>query len=164
MRRGSTENGERLERDGLVESAPWVFDEEMRAKLVRLACSVCGSRCAAEDVVHDAYVAFASSHRLTDNPEAYLYVAVINRSRSHLRRLRTTRLSFPLARMPATIEMQDSLGDALAKLPRRQLTAVIARFYLDLDDERTAQLLGVKRSTVRTLIQRATVQLRKELA
>lgn len=150
-------------RDDPVDGLPWVFDEDARARLVRLACSVCGSRGVAEDIVHDAYVAFASSRRAPDNPEAYLYVAVINRSRSHLRRLRTTRLPFPLIRTATTVEMADGLGDALAKLPRRQLAAVIARFYLDLDDERTAELLGVQRSTVRTLIQRATAQLRKEL-
>ena len=163
MRRGSAAGTDRVGGDDSVVCLPWVLDEATRARLVRLACSICGSRAPAEDIVHDAYVAFASSRRPPDNPEAYLYVAVINRSRSHLRRQRTTRSPFPLIRTVTTVETQDGLGDALAKLPRRQLAAVIARFYLDLDDVHTAQLLGVQRSTVRTLIQRATAQLRKEL-
>lgn len=163
MRRGSTADTDRVDSDQPVDGSPWEFDEVARAKLVRLACSVCGSRAAAEDIVHDAYVAYATSRRPLNNPEAYLYVAVVNRSRSHMRRLRTARSAFPMSRTANTVEMQDTLGDALSKLPRRQLTAVIARFYLDLDDEQTAQLIGVQRSTVRTLIQRATTQLRREL-
>ena len=57
----------------------------------------------------------------------------------------------------------DELWDALATLPDRQRTAIVARYYLDLPDPEIADLLGCRPATVRTAIHRGLAALRKEV-
>ena len=57
----------------------------------------------------------------------------------------------------------DELWDALATLPDRQRTAIVARYYLDLPDTDIADLLGCRPATVRTAIHRGLATLRPEV-
>jgi RNA polymerase sigma factor (sigma-70 family) len=131
--------------------------------LVRLAVLVGADRTVAEDLVQDAFVA---AHRTWDgvrDPLAYLRRAVVNRCHSWGRRQTLERDRRP-APAPDTTLGADELWDALATLPDRQRTAIVARFYLDLPEPDIADLLGCRPGTVRTAIHRGLTTLRKEIS
>ena len=71
------------------------------------------------------------------------------------------------AERPVTATRDDSVTEglrlALDSLPYRQRAAVVLRFYLDLPDEETAQILGCTAGTVRSLISRGVATLRETL-
>jgi len=143
--------------DGLV-----ALYEERRLALVRLAYLLTSDREAAEEVVHDAVLALRPRWATIADPPAYLRTAVVNRSRSWLRRQRTARAYVP----PRTEEAglgADELWDALAVLDERRRTAIVLRFYEDLPDTEIAAVLDCRPGTVRTLVHRGLAQLRKEV-
>ena len=109
--------------------------------------------------------AFVAAHRTWDgvrDPLAYLRRAVVNRCHSWGRRQTLERARRP-APAPDAALGADELWDALATLPDRQRTAIVARFYLDLPDPDIADLLGCRPATVRTAIHRGLATLRKEV-
>jgi RNA polymerase sigma factor (sigma-70 family) len=53
-----------------------------------------------------------------------------------------------------------ALGDALATLPERQRAVMVARFYLDMSEAATADLLGMRIGTVKSATSRALAALR----
>jgi RNA polymerase sigma factor (sigma-70 family) len=60
-------------------------------------------------------------------------------------------------------ERRRAVRAGLARLPRAARRALVARYYVDLDDERAAACFGVTATTVRTRIHRARVRLRGRL-
>jgi len=148
--------------------------------LVRLAVVMTGDRSAAEDIVQDAFLGlYRRWDRLSDMtaPLAYLRVSVVNGCRTALRR--RSRLSLwpgagaddpldglipaagtgaPAESAEASVllsEEQHAVAAALRKLPPRQREAVVLRYYLDLSEEETAQVMGVTRGTVKSATHRA---------
>ena len=139
--------------------------------LVRLAAFLTGDRDNAEEVVQDAYVNVHGSWRgirEPDKAEAYLRTAVVNLSRSRLRR-----------RQVAAKHQPDPLGDvasaessamrtvqrevvlhALQQLPRRQREAVVLRYYGDLSEAQTASAMGCSVGAVKSHTSRAMAALR----
>lgn len=55
------------------------------------------------------------------------------------------------------------LRDALGRLVWSQRLAIVARFWADLPDAETAELIGCREGTVRSHISRGVAELRKEL-
>jgi len=49
------------------------------------------------------------------------------------------------------------------RLPQRQRAAMVLRFYEDLSDTQTAEILGCSTGTVRSLVSRGMKTLRTEL-
>ena len=130
--------------------------------LVRVAVLVGADRSVADELVQDAFVA---AHRTWDgvrDPLAYLRRTVVNRCHSWGRRQTLERERRPAPAPDATLGA-DELWDALATLPDRQRTAIVARFYLDLPDPDIADLLGCRPATVRTAIHRGLAALRQEI-
>jgi len=130
--------------------------------LVRLAVLVGADRSVAEEIVQDAFVA---AHRTWDgvrDPLAYLRRTVVNRCHSWGRRQTLERTRRP-APAPDAALGADELWDALATLPDRQRTAIVARYYLDLPDADISDLLGCRPATVRTAIHRGLATLRQEV-
>ena len=151
--------------------------------LVRLAMVMTGDRATAEDIVQDAFLGlYRRWDRLTDvtAPLAYLRVSVVNGCRTTLRRRSRFALwprtsaddtldelvpvaGFgPQARLAESAEAsmllseeQRAVAGALRKLPQRQREAVVLRYYLDLSEEETAQVMGVARGTVKSATHRA---------
>lgn len=150
--------------------------------LVRLAVVMTGDRAAAEDIVQDAFLGlYRRWDRLADvsAPLAYLRVSVVNGCRTALRR--RSRLGFwqasglggdldqamlergaPAAGAAESAEAsvllaeeQRAVATALRRLPRRQLEAVVLRYYLDLSIEETAQVMGISPGTVKSATSRA---------
>lgn len=133
-------------------------------RLVRLAHLITGSNSIAEDVVHDVFVSAYRSWETINDPYGYLYRAVVNRSRSLLRR-RATESKYvsalhPRADLPP--ELQE-VWLALSRLPAKRRTVLVLRFYEDLPIDAIAEILGVRAATVRSLIHRGYMSMRKEL-
>lgn len=133
------------------------------APLLRLAVVMLGSREAAEDAVQEAFVALHRNWRTMRDPaaaEAYLRSAVLNRSRSWVRRQVTQRAARPL--MPVRTQQEsaeDTIVDreqtgalvaALRTLPRRQREVLACRFVLELSVAETAHLLDISTGSVKT--------------
>lgn len=138
-----------------------VYETE-RAGYVRVAYLITGDREVAEEVVQDAFVACSSRWLDLDHPRAYLRTAVVNRSRSWLRRLQTQRRREQPADQLQELEA-DELWDALGRLDERRRVAIVLRFYQDLPDAEIAQVLDCQPTTVRTLIHRGLHDLRREV-
>ena len=131
------------------------------APMVRLAHLLTGSPTAAEDVVHDAFVGLAPHLDRLERPGAYLRTAVVNGCRAHHRH--RARSGGPVEVL-SSVELPPGLlefAHALRRLPERQRTAVVLRYYGDLSDVEIAEHLGCARATVRVLVHRALARLRE---
>ena len=139
--------------------------------LVRLAAFLTGDRDNAEEVVQDAYVKVHGSWRglrEPDKAEAYLRTAVVNLSRSRLRRkvVAAKHLPEPLGDVASaessamrTVQ-RDLVMGALQQLPPRQREAVVLRYYGDLSEAQTAAAMGCSVGAVKSHTSRAMASLR----
>ena len=137
-----------------------------RMRLVRLAMLLVDDPLTGEDVVQEA---FTGLHRhwsgLRDEAAAvaYLRTAVINGSRSVLRRRRTARdyiLPHQVnARSAESLAMlsaeHQAVVDALATLPPRQREVLVLRYYGGLSESEIADATGISRGTVKSTASRA---------
>ena len=142
--------------------------------LVRLAKLLVGDQASAEDVVQDVFLGL---HRtlpaLSDRDQVlpYLRAAVLNRSRSLLRKRRRALLFRAQHEPPAlSAEAAAMLGEdrravkqAVERLPRRAREVLILRYYLGLPDDQIAATLSVSAGTVRSTASRAIATLAREL-
>ena len=143
--------------------------------LLRLAVLLTGDRGAAEDAVQDAFVGFWRKVDALDNPAAakgYLRTAVVNNSRSVLRRRRTATRHLqdldpgdhPAADQAILIDARDrELRLAVAELPRRQREVVVLRYWSELSLAEVAETLGVSVGTVKSSASRALDRLQQSL-
>lgn len=139
-----------------------VYRSELH-RLVRLAHLITGSNAAAEDLVHDVFTAAFRRWDKIDDPKGYLYRAVVNRSRSHLRRHRLERSQAtpqPGISLPPEV---DETWASLVRLPVRRRAVLVLRYYEDLSVDQIAELMNVRPGTVRSLIHRGHESLRKVL-
>jgi RNA polymerase sigma-70 factor (sigma-E family) len=143
--------------------------------LVRLAALLLDEPAACEDVVQEAYVRLAANRRLERlrDPEAslaYLRTTVMNLARSALRRRMVAAKYAPLVHRPdrvddvaiATVE-STAVIVALRTLPRRLREAVALRYYADLTEAQTADLMGVSVGAVKAYTSRGLERLASEL-
>ena len=134
----------------------------------RLAYLLTGSREAADDLTQDAFIrAFGRLAHLRDphSFRPYLRKTVVNLAKMQYRRRAVERRHLeatagePRSSPPGPDE-DDSLRAALMALPYRQRAAIALRFYVDLTDEQTGDILGCATGTVRSLISRGLASLR----
>lgn len=132
--------------------------------LARLALQLVGDPETAEDVVQDVFTALQrrGDPAVLDDPRRYLNTAVVNRSRSALRRRRVAR-AFRADRA-AAVEAADATSlraaeharvlRALDRLPRRQREVLVLRYFRDLSVTEIAAVLGISASAVSTSLSR----------
>jgi RNA polymerase sigma factor (sigma-70 family) len=149
------------------------FVENDGQALVRFAYLLTGGRGDdAQDLVQDVLLNL-SARGVDDLDEIGPYArrAVINAHRSIGRRAKV-RLK-ALARLSPVAEGTSTSGasearlvvlDALSQLGYRERAAVVMRYLEDLPDDEIAEILGVSRSTVRSLIHRALPRLRERIS
>lgn len=165
---------QRLEVVSLVAVAPTAapFDElyaRHAERALRLAGLLCGHREQAEDTVAEAFVKVLASWRSQpiDNFWGYLRTAVVNEVRTgHRRRLvadrwrhRTHHGDRSNAAEDGVAEQQ-RVADALAALPERQRTAVVLRYFEDLSERQTADLMGCSVGAVKSTTSKGAARLR----
>ncbi len=141
------------------------------AEALRLAYLLCGDPHRAEDAVADAFVKVYrrwQTHKI-DTPRAYIRRAVVNEVNSKFRRL-------ALERREAAKRSGDERGAhapddhvadtelmiaALSRLPARQRSAIVLRYYLDLPERDTADAMGVSVGTVKSTVSRGLERMRR---
>jgi RNA polymerase sigma-70 factor (sigma-E family) len=142
--------------------------------LLRLATSLVRDAATGEEVVLDAFEAMHGGWarlRDTDKALAYLRQAVVNRSRSVLRR-RSITAANPQGAPPDTPSAEHRALDlldqpaavaALRDLPERQREAILLRFYENLTEDQIAAAMGISRGAVKSHMARGLAALRAAL-
>nr|WP_258308335.1 SigE family RNA polymerase sigma factor [Streptomyces sp. NWU339] len=138
-----------------------------RLGMVRLAVLLVDDLATAEDVVQDAFTALYRRHgeHITevDNALGYLRTAVVNTSRSVLRRRRTARAWTPPAPVDVPSAEEHVVLDeahrevlaALGRLTPRRRQVLVLRYWADLSEAEIAQALGISRGAVKSNASRA---------
>ncbi|MFT4263754.1 MAG: SigE family RNA polymerase sigma factor [Nocardioides sp.] len=146
-----------------------------RLSLVRLAVLLVDDRELAEDVVQDAVTAALGRAGALREPQAavaYLRTAVVNGSRSALRRRRTARAYVPPTPTPVpgaddavlvADEHREVLA-ALAGLAPRQREVLVLRYWSGLTEADIAETLGLSRGAVKSTASRGLAALGRALA
>ena len=162
--------------DGRDDVVPAAF-RQYAADLIRLGYCLTGDRGAAEEAVQDAFVSlYRNWDRLRDRSALlpYLRAGVVNRCRSvHRLRSRRVRATEPLrpelVLLPgadtAAVARDDArlLAERVRGLPQRQREVVVCRYYLDLTERQTADLLEISVGSVKKHASRALARLHDEL-
>lgn len=150
--------------------------------LLRTARSLTADPCDAEDLLQTALArTYGAWDRIIDHGalDGYVRRTLVNARTSQWRRRRLD--EFACAELPEpgrqaawsgaaadgaeTAEQQaqrDAMWRAVGRLPPRQRAMVVLRFYEDLTEVQTAELLGVSVGTVKSAVSRALVKLRAD--
>ncbi len=151
---------------------PGSFDDFVAARyaaLVRSAYLLTGHHHDAEDLVQASLVkAVAVWARVGDDPEPYVRRIMVNENISRWRRhrgreavLETVTPTGPATAPPDLSEDRLDLAAALARLTPKQRTVLVLRFYEDLTERQTAELMGVGLGTVKSQTRDALAALRR---
>ena len=150
------------------------FDEFAAARLqavLRFATALTGDPDLAKDLVQEVLIRASERWAAIGSPEAYVRKMVVNEYLSWRRRSwrlipsgEGDHIAAGASPDPADrcVERQALLGE-MAKLPRRQRTALVLRYYEGFRDAEIAELMGCTPSTVRGHVFRALAVLRVEL-
>lgn len=149
------------------------FDEWVAARgpsLLRLARVLSGNAVEAEDVVQEAlsraHPRWSRIGSMAD-PAAYVRRMVVNEHTSWWRRFR--RRETPISELPDGVvqgpvaDDRDRIWAACRRLPEAQRTAVVLRFYEQLEYAEIAELTGVREGSVRSRVSRGLAALREDL-
>lgn len=139
--------------------------------LLRLAYVLTGSRADAEDVVQDALSRALprwSRISVVGDPDAYVRRMVVNAHTSWWRKFRRRETPVAEARTSQVVTQpdlaeHDRLWRACLALPEAQRTAVVLRYYEQLEYAEIAELTGVREGSVRSRVSRGLAALRTEL-
>ncbi|GAB2830901.1 SigE family RNA polymerase sigma factor [Streptomyces chlorus] len=154
------------------------FSSYMRARqpvLLRTARSLTGNPNDAEDLLQTAlaktYVAWEriEDHRALDG---YVRRALLNTRTSQWRKRKVDEFACgelpepdPVSAADDPAEQQalrDAMWRAIMRLPARQRAMVVLRYYEDLSEVQTAEVLGVSVGTVKSAVSRALGKLRDD--
>lgn len=132
--------------------------ESEYVRLVGLAHWVVGNRQMAEELVQETFVRLVEQPPRLDDPtllDAYVRSALMNRTRSKLRRLVLERRHATADVDIAVDQLPDQqVRDAVMTLPLRQRQCVALRFYDDQTVPEIARALGVSAGSVKTHLHR----------
>jgi len=139
--------------------------------LLRTAVLLSGSKQAGEDLLQTALERILKRWATIEgNPEGYLrrtlYHLAADSWRQQAAVRRQMRLLWPgvaaVAEDPtADVDVRDSLVRLLMQLPRRQRAVLVARYFEQLSEAETAQVLGCSIGTVKSATARGLSRLRE---
>jgi RNA polymerase sigma-70 factor (sigma-E family) len=144
-----------------------------RSSLSRTAYLLTGDHGVAEDLLQASLARTAEHwHRIADgDPEAYLRRVMVNERTSRWRRRRyvvevptstesLTALATPGSDSADAVVRRATLAAALAQLPPRQRAVIVLRYFDDLTEAQTADVLGCAIGTVKSQTHLALARLR----
>nr|QEO74175.1 RNA polymerase, sigma-24 subunit, ECF subfamily [uncultured bacterium] len=144
---------------------------ELYPRLVGALGLYTGSRDVGEELAQEAlarawrkWKAFSTAH----DPSAWVFVVAFNLAKSRGRRLQAERRALRRVAEGETARSERSLADehdlrnALARIPHRFRTVLVARYYLGWTLQETADHLGVPLPTVKTWSARGIDRLRND--
>jgi RNA polymerase sigma-70 factor (sigma-E family) len=129
--------------------------------MVGLAQALVDTSESAEEIVQDAFVKVYERWDRLDQPVGYLNVTVVNGARSELRKREVRRRVGLRARPADPPAERDYLIDALGGLSPKQRTAIVLRFFAQMSERETAETMGVRPGTVKSLTSRGLAELRR---
>lgn len=142
-------------------------------RLVGLIDVYCGDLDVAEDVAQETLLRVCRDWRRVrrmDSPTSWANRVAINLANTHFRRKGAERRAYSRSRpIPGDDRHHVDQGDAVAvraavsRLPQRQRSVIVLRFYARHSVEETAELLRLPAGTVKSLTHRAMTALRKQL-
>ncbi|MFJ2442122.1 SigE family RNA polymerase sigma factor [Streptomyces sp. NPDC087658] len=153
------------------------FSSYVRARgpvLLRAARSLTANPCDAEDLLQTAltktYVAWEriEDHRALDG---YVRRALLNTRTSQWRKRKVDEFACEELPEPTGVPvpdpaerqvLHDAMWRAVMRLPDRQRAMVVLRYYEDLSEVQTAEVLGVSVGTVKSAVSRALGKLRDD--
>ncbi|MFC0624756.1 SigE family RNA polymerase sigma factor [Kribbella deserti] len=147
------------------------FDDFVRGtstRLLRTAVLLTGDRPAAEDLLQEVYERVYVRWRwIKGAPEAYARRALLNHIANRWRsRSRKPEVALAVHHDQPTTDGSDQYADrdhlltALQELAPRQRAVIVLRFYEDLTEAQTAEVLGCSVGTVKSQTSRALDRLR----
>jgi RNA polymerase sigma-70 factor (sigma-E family) len=144
------------------------FEEFVAARssrLLRTAYLLTRDHGLAEDLLQTALTrAYLAWSRIEGDPEPYVRRILVNTFASWWRR--KWNAEQPTAELPDAGRHDERAGesgdlwDALGRLPRRQRAVVVLRYFEDLTEAQTAELLGISVGTVKSQTSKALAKLR----
>lgn len=147
------------------------FLAERGEPLLRTAVLLAGSKEAGEDLLQAALERLLKHWRsIHGSPEGYLRRTLYNLAADGWRRESAWRRQLRLLRHgtdtvvadPAvTVDLRDALVGLLMQLPPRQRAVIVARYWEELSEAETAQVLGCSAGTVKSQTWRAVRRLRE---
>lgn len=147
-----------------------IFAEHGR-ETTELAYFMTGERELAQDISQEAFVRlFGRFGNLRDENavRSYLRKTVINLARSHFRKQKSER-SYLARQAPSEsvvgalpdLDAEEDMFRLLQRIPHRQRATLVFRFYFDLSESQTAEILGISEKAVNGLVGRGLDALRK---
>jgi RNA polymerase sigma-70 factor (sigma-E family) len=142
------------------------------AELLRTAYLLTGGRHTAEDLLQNALLRAMRRWSRVADPVAYLHRSMVNQVVSGWRRPAhwRERLTDAVPERAATaqsvedrVAARDELMTALAALPPRMRAVLVLRYWVDLSEARTAELLGCSAGSVKSQASRGLDRLRSVL-
>ena len=140
-----------------------------RCALLRTAYVLTGNMADAEDLVQSALAkTYLAWDRIADRGalDGYVRRAIVNTHISWWRRRRLQ--EYPTDELPdqavadhaTTSDLQETLRQAIDRLPQRMRAAIMLRYYDDMTEAEVAEVLGVSLGTVKSTVARAVAKLR----
>jgi RNA polymerase sigma-70 factor (sigma-E family) len=138
------------------------------AALLRTAYLLTGDHHDAEDLVQQSLVkAVGAWQRIDGDPEPYVRTILVRQNVSRWRRRRWRELTTdaPPERHAVDVGADDrvTLHRALGVLAPRQRAVIVLRYYEDLTEAQTADVLGISVGTVKSQTRDALRRLREEV-
>ncbi|WP_405149158.1 SigE family RNA polymerase sigma factor [Sphaerisporangium sp. NBC_01403] len=135
--------------------------------LLRVAYLACGDEREAEDLLQTALErTYQNWDRVRyDNPEPYIRRIIVNGAISRARRRAILRI-IPMHTPPersaqeTDVDLRHMLMDTLRALPPRQRAVIVLRYWEDLSETQTAEVLGCSAGTVKSQASKALAKLR----
>ncbi len=157
------------DRDVSTQQARESFEEYVAARrtaLLRTAYLLTGQHADAEDLVQMALVkAVPHWRRISDDPEPYVRRILAREATNRWRRRRWREVSSDV--LPETLNEgtdptdREVLRQALMRLSPRQRAVVVLRYFDDLTEQQTAEVLGIGLGTVKSHGRDAMARLRE---
>jgi RNA polymerase sigma-70 factor (sigma-E family) len=148
-----------------------LFLAERGEPLLRTAVLLAGGKEAGEDLLQAALERLLRHWRTVEgNPEGYLRRTLYHLAADSWRQQRVWRKQLRLLRLgartavadgTAEVDLRDSLVRLLRQLPPRQRAVIVARYWEQLSEAESAQVLGCSVGTVKSATSRGLRRLRE---
>lgn len=149
------------------------FVSDRSTALLRTAYLLTGDRGHAEDLLQTALIkTYRHWGRLTnrEDPSAFVRRVLVTTHAGWRRRVRIAEFLSTTPLLQGAVEAAPDTGDrdqlvtALAQLPPRMRAVLVLRYWEDLSEAGTAEVLGCSVNTVKTHTTRGLARLRAQLA
>jgi RNA polymerase sigma factor (sigma-70 family) len=139
-------------------------------RLVGLLSLYCGRPDVAEELAQEAVAVALSRRKDLDRaayPSAWISRVAVNLANSYFRRRAAERRATQRIAATPTVAPSDDLDarqtmrEAVSRLPRRQRTAVVLRFYVDMSVAQVAEAMECSEGTVKALTHQGLSNLRR---